>query len=160
MINKQIILGKLQRDPEFQMVGENELCKFDVCTWHYNTQKKENEYTYHKIVVWGKQAKNCADMLVKGSMVYVEGRTSKREYENKEGIKKNSVDVICDIIRFVADFKKNEYKDKPTQERPSQIQAEAYKAPDNKQEMRQQFEDSAKKKEPFHFSGESEDLPF
>ena len=80
-LNKAMIYGNLTRDPELKALpsGMN-VCSFSLATNRvYNDRdgNRQEAVDYHNIVVFGKQADNCAKYLTKGSGTYVEGRNRK-----------------------------------------------------------------------------------
>lgn len=93
-VNKVILVGRLGRDPELKTFDSGtELCEFTMAT--SEKDKDGNELTeWHRVKVWGKAAKSCAEFLKKGREVYVEGKLRTSKYE-KDGITKYSTDVIA-----------------------------------------------------------------
>mgnify|MGYP006256956745 CR=1 FL=1 len=104
-VNKAIIVGNLGRDPELRHTnGGSPVCNFSVATTRSYTNKndeKVEETEWHRIVVWGKSAEHCNNYLSKGRQVYVEGRIQTRSYEDKEGIKRYSTDIVADTVQFL-----------------------------------------------------------
>jgi single-strand DNA-binding protein len=63
---------------------------------------RQERTVWHRVVVFGKSAENCAQYLGKGRQVYVEGRLSTREYEAKDGTgKRYSTEIIARQVRFL-----------------------------------------------------------
>ena len=110
--NKAIIMGNLTRDPELR---DNGPCKFSVAV--NRSYKKNDEYVkevkYFNIIVWGKTGENCAAYLAKGRPVLVEGRMEPGSYENKQGVKVNTFDIIANNVTFLGGG--NNSDDKPAQ---------------------------------------------
>jgi len=52
-------------------------------------------------VVWGRTAENCSQYLAKGRSVYIEGRLQTREWENKEGQKQKTTEVVAQTVQFL-----------------------------------------------------------
>jgi len=105
-VNKAIIVGNLGRDPEIRYTqGGSAVCQLSVATTRAYTNKTTNdrveETEWHRIVVWGKQAEHCNNFLSKGRQVYVEGRIQTRSYEDKDGVKRYSTEVIADTVQFL-----------------------------------------------------------
>lgn len=98
-VNKWIGVGTIGRDAEVQYTpsGAN-VVKFSMATSY--RYKKNNEYVedtdWHNIVAWNKEA--VAPYLTKGTKVYVEGRYTTRSYQDKNGDKKYTSEVVCDDI--------------------------------------------------------------
>jgi single-strand DNA-binding protein len=99
MLNKVMLIGRLGRDPECKTTQSGKsVCSFTLAT---DTGYGENKKTdWHKVTVFDKAADKCAKYLRKGSSVYVEGRLSYDTYE-KDGIKRTTVKIIANDVRFV-----------------------------------------------------------
>jgi single-strand DNA-binding protein len=102
-LNKAMIYGNLTRDPELKALpsGMN-ICSFSLATNRvYNDRdgNRQESADYHNIVVFGKQADNCAKYLTKGSGTYVEGRMQTRSWE-KDGQKQYRTEVVADRVQF------------------------------------------------------------
>jgi len=69
----------------------------------YTTQggDKREETCFLTVVVWGKQAESAAQYLDKGSPVMVEGRLQTRDWETKDGQKRNVVEVVAERLQFL-----------------------------------------------------------
>lgn len=100
-LNKVMLIGNLGRDAETRFTNNNmPVTKFSVATT-YSFKNRDGEWneetTWHNIVGF-----NLSDfyqgVLVKGAKVYVEGRLSKNDYTDKEGVKRYSTEVIIDKI--------------------------------------------------------------
>lgn len=99
-LNRIMLIGNLGKDAETRFTtGNTEICNFSLATTH--SWKKEdswvNETTWHNITAF-KVSEYVKAGLTKGSPCYVEGRLSKREYTDKEGIKRYPTDVIAEKI--------------------------------------------------------------
>jgi single-strand DNA-binding protein len=100
-LNKIMLIGNLGRDVETRFTSSNvSISSFSMATTNGYKGKDGNwvnETTWHNITVF-----NLSDFmkenLKKGRKVYVEGRLTKREYTDKEGIKRYSTDVISERI--------------------------------------------------------------
>lgn len=103
-INKVIIVGRLGKDPELKTLSPgNMVATFSVATsesWVKDGQKQERT-EWHRVVVWGKQAENCAKYLAKGRQVYIEGRLQTRQWEDQQGQKKYSTEVVAQTVQFL-----------------------------------------------------------
>ncbi len=100
-LNKIMLIGNLGRDVETRFTSSNvSVSSFSMATTNGYKGKDGNwvnETTWHNVTVF-----NLSDFmkenLKKGRKVYVEGRLTKREYTDKEGIKRYSTDVISERI--------------------------------------------------------------
>lgn len=105
-INKVILIGNLGRDPELRYTQSGSaVANLSVATTRAYTNSRTNERVeeteWHRVVVWGKQAEHCNQYLAKGRQVYVEGRLQTRNYEDKDGIKRYSTEVVADTVQFL-----------------------------------------------------------
>jgi single-strand DNA-binding protein len=105
-VNKVILLGNLGRDPELRYTqGGQAVANFSIATsesWNKKDGSGREERTeWHRIVAWGRTAELCAQYLAKGRTVYVEGRLQTREWENKEGQKQRTTEVIAQTVQFI-----------------------------------------------------------
>jgi len=102
-LNKAMIYGNLTRDPEMKALPSGmQVCSFSLATNRvYNDRdgNRQEAADYHNIVVFGKQAENCAKYLTKGSATYVEGRMQTRSWD-KDGVKQYRTEVIADRVQF------------------------------------------------------------
>jgi single-strand DNA-binding protein len=104
-VNKVILIGNLGRDPELRYLQSGQaVASFSLATTEvfFNREKEKKERTeWHRIEVWGKAAENCAQYLSKGRTVYVEGRLQTREWEDKEGQKRRTTEVVAQTVQFL-----------------------------------------------------------
>jgi single-strand DNA-binding protein len=104
-VNKVILIGNLGRDPELRYTaGGQPVASFSVATnerWNDREGKPQERTEWHRIVVWGKQGENCANYLAKGRTVYIEGRLQTREWEDKEGQKRQTTEVVAQTVQFL-----------------------------------------------------------
>lgn len=95
--NKIIIVGNLGRDPEIRHTPQGKtVCDFTVATSEKrkdgNGEVKE-ETTWFKVSFWDRQAEIAKQYLSKGKQVYIEGRLNSREWTDKEGHTRTSLEV-------------------------------------------------------------------
>lgn len=105
-VNKVILLGNLGRDPELRYTpGGQPVANFSIATsesWNKKDGSGREEKTeWHRIVAWGRTAELCAQYLAKGRTVYIEGRLQTREWENKEGQKQRTTEVVANTVQFI-----------------------------------------------------------
>ena len=103
-MNKVIISGNLGQKPEIREAKSGvKVGNFSVAT--NERVKKGDEYAdhteWHRVVVFGKEAENCERFLEKGSKVLVEGKIRSRDYEDKEGNKRRSFEILSDRVEFL-----------------------------------------------------------
>src|SRR3989344_3179019 len=103
-LNKAIVIGNLTRDPEErQLPSGAAVASFSVATnriWKDKNGARQEDTQYHNIVVFGPQARNCAQYLRKGSSALVEGRMQTRSWDAPDGTKKYRTEIIADRVQF------------------------------------------------------------
>jgi single-strand DNA-binding protein len=104
-INVVVVTGNLTRDPELRSTGSGtSVCSLRIAV---NTRRKgsdgnwEDKPNYFDVTVWGAQGENCANYLSKGRPVAIEGRLEWREWETKEGQKRQNVEIIANSVQFL-----------------------------------------------------------
>jgi single-strand DNA-binding protein len=104
-INRVVMTGNLTRDPELRSTpGGTSVCSLRIAC---NTRRKDasgawvDKPNYFDVTVWGAQGENCAQYLQKGRPVAIDGRLEWREWEDKEGHKRQSTDIIADSVQFL-----------------------------------------------------------
>ncbi len=104
-VNKVILIGNLGRDPELRYTqGGQAVATFSIATTENFTRKsgeREERTEWHRIVAWARTAELCAQYLAKGRSVYVEGRLTTREWENKEGQKQRTTEIVAQNVQFL-----------------------------------------------------------
>jgi len=105
-INKVIIVGNLGRDPEISyMPSGKAVTKFSVATsesWKDKTTGEKKERTeWHRIIAYDKLGEICGEYLAKGRQVYVEGKLQTRSYDDKEGVKRYTTEIIANDVQFL-----------------------------------------------------------
>ncbi len=97
MINKAILVGRLGKDPEARTTPAGKtVCRFSLATDTGFGDKRTTDW--HNIVCFDKQAEFCRNYMRKGSLVYVEGRITNRQYE-KDGVKQNITEIIANTVQ-------------------------------------------------------------
>jgi len=104
-INRVVLTGNLTADPELRSLPSGtSVCKLRVAT---NTRRKsaggewEDKPNFFDVIVWGAQGENSARYLAKGRPVAIDGRLEWREWEAKEGGKRQAVEIIADSVQFL-----------------------------------------------------------
>lgn len=106
-VNKVHLLGNLGADPELRMVtGNRPVTSLRLATnesFRDKTGELQTHTEWHRVVVWGQQAENCAKYLKKGRGVYVEGKLRTRRYTDKENVERYLTEVVADRVVFLSD---------------------------------------------------------
>jgi single-strand DNA-binding protein len=104
-INRVTITGNLTKDPDLRSTGGGTaVCSLRVAV---NSRRKDetgnwvDKPNYFDVTVWGAQGENCAQYLSKGRPVAVDGRLNWREWQDGQGNKRQSVDIIADSVQFL-----------------------------------------------------------
>jgi single-strand DNA-binding protein len=104
-VNKVILIGNLGADPELRYTsGGSAVADLRLATSRKYTTKDGNskeDTQWHRIVVWGKQAEHCKEYLSKGRQVYVEGRLQTRQWEDRDGNKRYTTEVVAERVQFL-----------------------------------------------------------
>jgi single-strand DNA-binding protein len=104
-VNKVILVGRLGRDPETRYTGGGQaVANFSVATdetYKDRSGERQKRTEWHKIVVWGKQAEIAQQYLKKGSLVFIEGRIQSREWQDKQGEKRTSYEIVATNFRML-----------------------------------------------------------
>ncbi len=105
-LNRTLLIGNLGADPEVRYTqGGSAVANFRIATtevWNDKSSGERNERTeWHRIVVWGKQAENCGEYLKKGRTVFVEGRIQTREWQDKDGNKRYTTEIVANNVQFL-----------------------------------------------------------
>ncbi len=104
-VNKVILIGNLGRDPELRYTQSGTpVTNFPVATtesWNKKDGDREEKTEWHRIVAWGRTAELCVQYLSKGRKVYIEGRLQTNEWENREGIKQRTTEIVANVVHFL-----------------------------------------------------------
>lgn len=104
-INKVILVGHLGADPEMKYTGTGlGVCKFNLATterWNGKDGQKQERTEWHRIIIWGKLGELCNEYLKKGRQAYVEGRLQTRSWDDKEGNKKYTTEIVANTVQFL-----------------------------------------------------------
>jgi single-strand DNA-binding protein len=105
-INRVVLTGNLTRDPELRSLASGtSVCSLRLAC---NTRRKDNSSgqwvdkpNYFDVTVWGAQGENVAQYCSKGRAIAVDGRLEWREWEDKDGNKRQAIDIIADSVQFL-----------------------------------------------------------
>ena len=106
-LNHVTIVGNLTKDPELRHTpGGTAVCQMRVAS---NTRRKDSatgewgdKPNYFDVIVWGNQGENAAKWLSKGKKVGISGRLDWREWETKEGSKRQTVEIVAEQVQFLS----------------------------------------------------------
>lgn len=104
-VNKVILVGNLGRDPEMRyMPNGDAVANFSIATtdsWKDKAGVKQERTEWHRISMFGKLAEIAGEYLKKGSSCYVEGKLQTREWDDKEGNKRTTTEIIADRMQML-----------------------------------------------------------
>ncbi len=94
-----ILVGNLGRDPEVRYTKNGQaVATFSLATterWTNRDGQREDRTEWHRIVAWGKLGEICGEYLSKGRQVYIEGRIQTREWEDGDGNKRTTTEIVA-----------------------------------------------------------------
>lgn len=106
-LNKLMIIGHLGRDPEMRYTPSGRpVTTFSVATtrsWHSADGERHEETEWFNVVAWGSLAEICNQHLRKGQQVYVEGRLQTRRWEDSEGNKHYTTELVAKEMIMLGD---------------------------------------------------------
>lgn len=104
-VNRCIFIGNVTRDIELKYLPSGDaLANFSIaCNESYKDKQgnKQEKVEYVRLSMFGKLAEIAGEYLKKGSSVYVEGRLQTREWDDKEGNKRQTTEIICDRMQML-----------------------------------------------------------
>ena len=109
-MNKALLIGRLTRDPEMRFLESGRaVTRFTLAVDKNMSKEKREEFRrenkptadFISIVVWGKQAESCGEFLKKGRLVSVDGHIETGSYEDKEGIRRYTTDIVASRVGFL-----------------------------------------------------------
>lgn len=103
MLNKIILIGRLTNTPELRYTPAGiAYLNFSLAVNRCYTNSSGNkDVDFIDIVVWRRQAENCAKYLTKGKLVAVEGSLQINTYEGKDGKKRKAAEVAAESVQFL-----------------------------------------------------------
>ena len=105
MVNKAILIGRLGKDPEVRYTPDGTMVTtFRLATdeqWKDKNGEKVQRTEWHQIVTYRKLAEICGNYLVKGKLVFIEGRIQTRSWEDKEGVKRYTTEIIANDMKML-----------------------------------------------------------
>jgi single-strand DNA-binding protein len=105
MVNKVILVGRLGKDPETRYTSSGQaVCNFTMATdetYKDRAGERQKRTEWHRIVVWAKQAEIAQQYLRKGSLIYLEGRIQTRQWDDKEGQKRTTTEIVANNFRML-----------------------------------------------------------
>ena len=104
-VNKVILVGNLGRDPEIRYTQQGTaVANFSLATtdrFKNRGGEMQERTEWHRIVAWDKLAEICGQYLAKGRQVYIEGRLQTREWEDKDGNKRSTTEIVAQTMQML-----------------------------------------------------------
>ncbi len=104
-VNKVILIGRLGRDPEVRYTPSGTaVANFSIATseqWSNKDGEKQERTEWHRIVAWKRLGEICGEYLHKGSQIYIEGRLQTRAWEDRDGNKRYTTEVIAQNMQML-----------------------------------------------------------
>lgn len=98
-LNKVMLIGNLGQDPELRYTqGNTAVMNMRIATTEsfLNRDNERQERTeWHTVVLWGKRGEGLQKILTKGNRIFVEGRLQTRSWEDKQGQKRYTTEVVA-----------------------------------------------------------------
>lgn len=120
-LNKVMIIGHLGRDPEMRYTPSGRpVTTFSVATsrsWNTSDGERRSDTEWFNVVSWGSLAEICKQYLSKGQQVYIEGRLQTRRWEDDDGNKRTTVEIVAKEMIMLGDRKKKPAKDEDEKEK-------------------------------------------
>ena len=111
-LNKIMVIGRLGRDPEMRYTPSGRpVTSFTVATsrtWNTSEGERRVETEWFNVVAWGNLAEICNQHLTKGQQVYVEGRLQTRNWDDAEGTKHTSVEIVANEMIMLSERRETE----------------------------------------------------
>jgi len=105
MVNKVILVGRLGADPEVRFMQDGtQVTSFRIATdeqWKDKSGEKVQRTEWHRIVTFRKLAEICGNYLTKGKLVYLEGKIQTRSWEDKEGQKRFTTEIVASNMQML-----------------------------------------------------------
>lgn len=105
-VNKAILIGHLGRDPEMRYLPDGRaVANFSIATseqWKDKATGERRERTeWHRIVAFDRLGEICGEYLAKGRQVYIEGRIQTREWEDRDGNKRYTTEIVAMTMQML-----------------------------------------------------------
>ena len=103
-LNKVQLIGYLGRAPELKYTQSGTArATFSVATRRYRATDEggQEETEWHQVTAWGTLAETCNEFLIKGRLVYIEGRVQTRSWETDDGARRSVTEIIAEDVLFL-----------------------------------------------------------
>ena len=108
-LNRVFLMGNLTRDPELRYIPSGTaVTTFTVAanrSFVNQAGEKKDDTCFVRVIVWARRAEVCGEFLSKGSPVFVEGRLQSRNWQDQNGQKRSTIEVIANNVQFLGKAK-------------------------------------------------------
>lgn len=98
-LNKAMLIGNCGKDPDIRTVNGEKVANFSLATTYKGGEKESTEW--HNIVAWGKKAEVIEKYVKKGSSLYVEGMIRTRSWDDQQGVKRYTTEIVANTIQLL-----------------------------------------------------------
>lgn len=132
-MNRVMLIGRLTTKPELRYTGSNiPYTRFSLAVnRQFNNQDGNREADFINIVVWRKQAEVICNYFDKGNQIAIEGRLQTGSYDDKDGNKRYTTDVVLDTFHFIESKAARANSSSNTVDSPYNYQNEPFNNPTN-----------------------------
>jgi single-strand DNA-binding protein len=121
-VNKAIVLGRLGRDPELRYTPSGTaVANFSMATsdnWTDKDGVRQERTEWHRIVAWDRRAEICGEYLKKGGQVYIEGKLQTRQWEDRDGNKRQTTEIVAQFIQLLGSPQNTNNRETSNREEP------------------------------------------
>ena len=128
-VNKVILIGNLGANPEVRYTaGGQTVANLRIATterWTDKSGQRQEATEWHRVVLWGKQAEVAGQYLTKGRQVYIEGRIRTRQWQDQQGQKRFTTEIVGQSMQLLGSR-----GERPTEDVPATVPHDEGAAPD------------------------------
>ncbi len=113
-VNKVILVGRLGQEPDMRSTTSGQqVCTLSIATSETWTKdgNKEERTEWHRVVLWGRQAELAHKYLKKGRLVYIEGKLQTRSWQDQQGQKRYTTEIVASNMQFLESMNSNQGRD-------------------------------------------------
>ena len=104
-VNKVILIGRLGGDPDLRYTPSGQaVATLNIATnevWKDKDGNSQERTEWHRVILWRRPAEIAGEYLKKGSRVFIEGRLQTRNWEDKDGVKRYTTEVVAQSMQFL-----------------------------------------------------------
>lgn len=103
-LNKVFLIGRIATDIEMKSIPSGQsVCTFSLATsrkWKDKNGQPQEDSQFHRVVLWSRLAEIASQFLSKGSLAMIEGRIQNRSWEDKNGIKRYTTEIVGESLQM------------------------------------------------------------